>query len=47
MPYKWLQVKGDPMVRGFIDHRAFFEKLDTFVTSSEEVPPPCSRDEGD
>ena len=31
----------------YIDHHTFFEKLDTFVTSSEEVPPPCSRDEGD
>jgi hypothetical protein len=47
MPYKWLQVKGDPMVRAFLDHRTFFDTLDPFVTSSDEAPPPCSCDVGD
>jgi len=29
----------------YIDHRTFFEKLDTFGTSAEDAPPPCSLDE--
>jgi hypothetical protein len=47
MPYKWLQVNRDPPCRTCIDQRAVFETLDTRVTSSEEAPPPCSRDVGD